>query len=34
MHLGESRGQTEERRKRSHDMEQLKPVVLIVEDEF
>lgn len=34
MHLGESIGQTEEHRKRSHDMEQLKPVVLIVEDEF
>jgi hypothetical protein len=34
MHLGSLKGQTEEDRKRSHDMEQLKPVVLIVEDEF
>ena len=34
MHLGSLTGQTEEHRKRSHDMERLKPVVLIVEDEF
>jgi CheY-like chemotaxis protein len=34
MHLGESGGIKRRARKRSHDMEQLKPVVLIVEDEF
>jgi CheY-like chemotaxis protein len=34
MHLGESGEQNEEHRKISHEMEQLKHVVLIVEDEF